>query len=441
MLPSKYDNTKIIEFAQRYGCDIVDKINLSRTKLDRVIIRTRCGHYTTQTINNFMKKKIGLYCEDCMEKILSKIYVGLECANPKCKKIFEPNEKSFLFCSKFCAYSREKNNDVKKKISYKVKEYVLGKEKNNIGITTTTYKDVYSEGSVFFNNLISAHYDFEITNRSCPYNHILKPRNINEQTEQINNKIWLPVSLKCSNSSTDEHYYFTLKRNFANIFVICISKENKKIWIFPPNFLQYKTKLKINKISPNRFDEFVVDSTNVISRLNEYYNTLSTFAVGKNDNLSFGFNEKNLHINVECEYIKKRHEHIKFLNFINPVSNFETYNFIVNGYKIQECVSFICFKTNNQIISIHKKRNGKSVPFEITDCDFYWFHERKNNNFYLVPNYILEKYGFLSSDDCKGKTTLCVEKNQNWLDEYKYDYSTINVEPYTSKLKKTFDTN
>jgi hypothetical protein len=57
----------------------------------------------------------------------------------------------------------------------------------------------------------------------------------------------------------------------------------------------------------------------------------------------------------------------------------------------------------------------------------------------MFPNDILKKYGFLSSDDFKGKTTLCVEKNQNWLDEYKYDYSTINVEPYTSKLKKTFD--
>ena len=435
---SKYNYLDVIEFAKKYDCEILNYKNPIEIMSNKLIIKCKCGHYTTETINNFIKKKIGIYCKDCMGKIvLNSNDTKFSCSNSKCKKLFFPNEKLFLYCCKFCSYSREKDTLTKIKISNKVKNNKLNKEK----IFDT---EIYKKGNIYLNNLIGNQFNFEITNRCCLYNHIIKPINKlnlfdNESLKsKSNNKIWLPIDVKYSNSSTDEYYNFTMRKNYKNILIICISLEENKIWIFPPNILDYTSKLKINKKTPNKFEQYYVNPDNIISILTNYYNKFNEIMVDKNDNLMENISDSNQHIKVEYEHKIKRLKYIDFIDFQNPISNFEPYNFIVNGYKVQECVSFISNSNQQQIVSIHKKQNGFSLPFYYTDSDFYWIHERNCDTFYLIPSNIMYENGLLDSESQKGKTTLNLDTNQYWLFKYKFSYITINIEPYKSTLMKVF---
>lgn len=444
---SKYTYLDVINFAKKYNCEILNYKNPLESTSNNLIIKCKCGHFTTETKNNFIKKKIGIYCKDCMEKITSNnTEIEFPCSNYKCKKLFVPNQKSFLFCSQYCSYSREKDEKTKIKISTKLKNNI-----KNVNNKQKSYdKNIYSNGNIYLNNLIGKTFNFEITNRCCHYNHIIKPietnssednqneKNQQNEKDQQNHKIWLPVEIKYSNSSSDEYYYFTMRKNYKNILIICVSLEENKIWIFPPNSFEYTSKLKINKSKPNRFEKYTVEQQNIIDILLNYYNTYKEIMVGKNDNLIENMPETNPHIKVEYEYKKKRLHYINFIDFQNPISNFEPYNFIINGFKVQECVSFTSTSNQNQIVSIHKKQNGYSTPFYYKDSDFYWIHERNSDNFYLIPSTVMYDYDFLDSEFKKGKTTINLNTNQYWLFKYKFSYSKINQEPHKSTLLKVF---
>lgn len=435
---SKYSYLDIIEFAKKYDCEILNYRNPIEITSNKLIIKCKCGHNTTETVNNFVKKKIGIYCKDCMNKIISNPNdIQLMCSNSKCKKLFIPNEKSFLYCCKFCSYSREKNTITKNKISNKVK--------NSMTIIDKSYdKEIYKKGNIYLNNLIGGQFNFEITNRCCHYNHIIKPINKSNlfdhqtNTNEINNKIWLPIEIKYSNSSTNEHYYFAMRKNYKNILIIFVSLEEKNIWIFPPNILEYTTKIKINKKKPNRFEQYYVKQEDIVNTLMDYYEKFKEILVDKNENLMVSIAKTNPHINVEYEHKIKRLKYINFIDFQNPISNFEPYNFIVNGHKVQECVSFISNANHRQTVSIHKKQNGLSLPFYYTDSDFFWIHERNCDNFYVIPSNIMYEKGLLDSESQKGKRTLNLETNQYWLFKYKFSYTTINIEPNKSNLLKVF---
>jgi hypothetical protein len=189
-------------------------------------------------------------------------------------------------------------------------------------------------------------------------------------------------------------------------------------------------------MSINKFVQYQTNPMDLVSELFKYYWIYTKLWVGKNDNLMIELSESNLHIRIEYEYKKKRLDTIKFLEFKNPISNFEQYNFIVNGFKIQECVSFVVKKYCYQIASIHKKNGGSTIPFTLEDSDFYWIHERLVDYFFLVPASVLYEYGYLSSPIKKGKTTINIDTNRVWLLPYNFSYKTINSPKESKRLKK-----
>lgn len=220
------------------------------------------------------------------------------------------------------------------------------------------------------------------------------------------------------------------------MITICVNLENKQIWIFPPDVYNYTTKLKINKDTPSKFDIYKVEVDDIIDKLNEFYNNCTDIYVSLNDNLEQELGESNNHMKIEYEFKYKRLKTIKYINFVNPISNFETHNFLINNYKIQECVSYVEAKTRHQIVSIHKKVKKIAVPYSYTDNDFYWIHERTHNNFYLIPADILHQREYLSSELVKGRNTLNIDKNQSWLIDYKFSYDNINELENKNKLLK-----
>lgn len=437
---TKYNYSNLVKFANKYDCEILDSEELINILPDRIKIKSKCGHNTMETINNFMKNKLGIYCKDCMNLILNTPNIlNITCSNSKCKKIFIPDIKSFLYCSKFCSHSREQSIGTKNKISTQIQKKLL--DKNILQNDSHLYKN----GNIYLNDIIQDDFYFEITNRCGAYNHIIKPKNLPDNNlldrDDVikQEKTWLPIEIKYSNSLDENYYYFSIhKKKNENMIMLYISLSDNSMWLFPPNIIKFVSKLKINKVGENQFSQYNINSKDLISKLKDFYHLYMDIRVGLSDSFT-AINTSNPHFQVENEYKKKRIDSIKFLQFQNPISNFESYNFSIGCYKIQECVSYISKTIHSQIVSIHKKSNGVNCAFSYLDNDFYWIHERICDNFYLIPSDILFQKEFLSSVTSKGKTSLNISTNQSWLSKFVFSYQTINEEENKNKILKMFN--
>jgi len=427
----------LVIYANKYGCKILDseEIFLSNTIL--IKIKSKCGHNTATTLPNFVKKKIGIYCKDCMGNILDSYnQIQLICSNPKCLKKFISTPKSFIFCSKYCASSREIKDTTKKIISNSVKKTINEKNINR----STDFRQIHYTGNNLLLSILSSNFDFELTNRSDIYNHIYKIKNIGSFNNTYNlDKIWCPIEIKYSLTADIDNYYFSLKKKYSDQILLFYNIKNNKFWLFPPNSLISGPKLKIN--IQNKFTEYLVDNNDeLIKRLNDYYTLYKDIHVSKLDNLTEKSHHPmlNTHVQVEYQYKLKRINLINFLHFQNPITNFETFNFLVNGYKVQECVCYISTKSSNQVATIHKKINGKTCPFDLTDNDFYWLNDRKDNYFYLMSSEQMYLKGFLSSDNVKGCTSICIETNMYWLNDYCFYYNSFDNIDNKNRLLSIF---
>lgn len=105
-----YDN--INNFCQKYGCKLISGENEIENKSFFAIL-SKCGHTIQSTFNSLLKKKIGIYCEDCVEDILSN-KKQVNCF--KCNTCIISVNDSFLYCSTKCSQSRTMTNEKKEKI-------------------------------------------------------------------------------------------------------------------------------------------------------------------------------------------------------------------------------------------------------------------------------------------------------------------------------------
>ena len=113
----------------------------------------------------------------------------------------------------------------------------------------------------------------------------------------------------------------------------------------------------------------------------------------------------------------------------------EVWDFEVNGLKIQEKVLIV--EEQFGVKANFSKNNGKynaRSPYEEGDNNFYWFHYQNKSIFYIIPESILIKDGFLKTTKNKGQTRMTLypmltleeareKKYRTWeLNKFLYDY-------------------
>ena len=102
-----YDNMSL--FCSRYNCEIITTEDKFIGENISIEIKSRCGHITFTTCSKLTRKKIGIYCNVCLETGKIK---GLYCVG--CNVLFVPLS-SILFCSEVCTKTREITEDTRKK--------------------------------------------------------------------------------------------------------------------------------------------------------------------------------------------------------------------------------------------------------------------------------------------------------------------------------------
>lgn len=307
-----------------------------------------CSHISNAVFVNFYYRKTGLRCKDCVGKNTSEILVL-----------------------------------------------------NNLNYKNYTNKIEY-EGIGILNDILIPYYIIKRTPEGCNCDITVK---IKEEEKDI----WIPIQVKTTEKQNNMNMYtFSLNNNtgkYKNIIVICVCINEQKVWVIPIDIIKSKHKINISTNKSN-YNEYLITDNNTIDKA---INKCLKYVV--QDNLEKLMTPSTYLQKREQDYIRKREKYISFLKYEYPEIQGSCVDFIINGKKIQEKV--VGFDKNRQrLLCTVSKNNGKldgkrtTKVYDKGDNDYYWFHSSIDDRFWIIPEEILVKYGYIDYNNQKTKKTL-----------------------------------
>ena len=313
---------------------------------------------------------------------------------------------------KECATDKFCPNCVYKKRSILYKEDQSGENK-------IKHMKLESDSIIYLISQLENTFDIIKTFDSCLSDLIIKPKYILDD-------LWLGLQIKSTNTHNNlrNSYYFNIKKDYENLFVLCICYQNKKIWGFEnKNIKHLKTTLQIGYDSNSKYNNFEI-TNNLINILTNKYENLCKF------NKEYLLNQLSKTTLVEYNYYKYRENKINFINFIQNKNQGEVFDFKIGNKKVQEKVGKFkgdtnCKKYNYYDFNLSKcnGKNNKKIPYCEKDNDIYWFNCKDSSQFYVIPEFILIEKGYIGK-----KTSIIISKkniNKLWLNDYMFDYEDL----------------
>lgn len=259
----------------------------------------------------------------------------------------------------------------------------------------------------------------------CKADLAIKPNDIIEDK-------WIGIQIKSTltkvKNNNSEAYKFDMTKDYPDYIIICICLQDKNIWAFENNIVSHiKTTLTIGNKS--KYNKFKVEN-NIAHILGNYYNSIKKFTL-----INLDISQSN-NVKIEYKYRKIREEKISFLNFINNELEGLVYDFKINDKKIQEKVGGNLHKNKNSYSFCLTKMNGringkkKRQSYNKGDNDFYWLNCKDTMLFYIIPENILIKEGYIENSDGKLKNLIISKTNKKtfWTKEYLFDYDNLDKE-------------
>jgi hypothetical protein len=411
---------------------------------DTVCFQPRfCTHLKTIPIFNLLKKQGHRYCGICYEKFGITTYNKiLECVKEK-ECILVTTKKEFMDLnmstrSKFriigkCGHEYDMVywdlKDSKALCPPCIKIHMSETRKEFCAENKDYAQMVEIKGNELFINYLSS--DFEILCiLHCSADMLIKPKNIEED-------LWLPIQLKATiKKDSRNRYKFSIKNNdYTNTVLVCICISEEKFWVFKGDDIPEIDAISI--YNKSIYNKFLISNHEIIPYMFKLY-TESEINNSK-EVLSIPISEKH---KIEYKYKLIRENYFNnILIFEYPQTDSTVYDFICNGLKVQERVARP--EKNYYRIDIRKTKEKKEKqPYHENDNAIYWFHLKNTTIFYVVPNDIMKKLNYLTTDKEKGKTALLLYLNHKGnyniisleLNDYQFDYNNIDVD----KIKKIF---
>ncbi len=375
---------KVTNALQLEGCKIITsfkqfedyRLNITKNKYYghvRVDYTATCGHNANVAVTNFLVRKTGLRCKDCVKKNTTNI--------------------------------QKSRNHIETSII----------ENNGINIIEP---------------LLRVNYDFQRTKEGCLADVIIKRKT------QLEDK-WLNIQIKVTKQSVHKMYAFRgIKKSYKDMLLLCICTSESKIWILPYNILNIKDNGSLNISTRSKYNQYLIKNEEIHKAIETYYDSCKQTTLNKANSPICILQQR------EQEYILKRELAIPYLKYeYLQVQNTPT-DFIVNGKKIQEKVmgtiksGIVAFIASNN----GKKENGKRNhrTYRYGENDYYWLHSSIDSRFWIIPQDVLLKYGYISkADETLKHARLYIGKtytNIEWIKQYEYNYDNIN----TTKIKSIF---
>ena len=198
---------------------------------------------------------------------------------------------------------------------------------------------------------------------------------------------WIGLQFKTTKSIYKDNYYsFHLKKDYEDLYIFCMSLEEKKMWVFPYDAVKGKVKISIGS-TKSKYDKY--ELKDIIQTIEKCYSS----------GVKFKFDALNLPICIyqqrEQDFRKMREIAIPFLNFEYEEIEGTVYDFKVGNMKIQEKVGGVRYDRNTigayqfQLAknSGSKKKLGYFAKkcYNKNDNNFYWLNCPNKEEFYVIP--------------------------------------------------------
>jgi hypothetical protein len=367
MINYTYEKTK--EILEAEGCELItseDEFNIDAQKKKHLTVKTLCGHIVEDfNIYVFIRFKVGLRCKKC------------------------------------------------------TKENMISDNKKMFGDTTDgsymNFLEYY--GISLITKWIEKNFILEKTNDACLADIIIKPKNIYDD-------IWLPIQLKFTMNEINNSYSFHINNNYKDMYLFAMCLCNEKIWLINGNELSNVLKLTISDVHSEKYDKFFVLKDGLNNKFITMYNDNKIKKITKKE-ANRTTSEKH---QKEYDYRELREEKINFLSFEYPKISCMVYDFKINGYKIQEKITFK--KNIYDFAILHKNGGTKSgnqskIPYDKGDSDFYWFNFQDKNTFYIIPEDALICQNLINVENNSAVRNINFS-TYRWTDEYRYTYDNLD---------------
>jgi len=343
--------------------------------------------------------------------------IKIKCINKNCNEIRILPIKGIKKDSKKC-----KNCSNKKK-SENMKIKTLDKNNNTINPFFQYETNVYD----ILNNLLKNNFIVKKTNDGCKCDMYVKLKN--------NNNKWLKIQLK-SSKFNGRLYSFALHNNkYTNMLVICYHLIDKKMWIIDGDKLPQVNKLTIGK-KTSIYNKYIVNIENITETIIDYY---KSFILFDEKEILEQMSRANL---IEHEHRIKRENKLKnIVNIKYPKNDNMVYDVLINNHKVQDKAGRKKTKNGNDYYEfvIKKSKNNKKW-YNKNDNDFYWFYNKFNNMFLLIPEKELIKHNYINYENNKNKLMSSFTINfenitTNKFSNYVFDYNKLDI----NKISKLFE--
>jgi hypothetical protein len=265
--------------------------------------------------------------------------------------------------------------------------------------------------------------------------------------------IWLQIQLKSTKEKTrfNEYRFDMKKKDYSGMIVICTCVDDERFFFYDGVDIKDTSTLHISLRKENKI-ESEIPKINLTETLIHRYNNFELFDY---ELMSFGDADVPLFImhKREREFIVNRETKLPFIKFEYQEIDNMVYDFIINGFKIQEKVCQIDMIDKTIIkctICKNKYRNGKKSirgPYCKGDNNFYWFHHPNKELFYVIPEEVMLKWDKLETDTNDGRRSIrlypyhSIDDLENKMtkeaNDYLFFYDNLDI----SKLKLLFNIN
>lgn len=430
-MPIKYTFEQVKNTFIQNNCILLDNEYINQ--LQKINYIASCGHTNITMFKQFVKG-VGIKCKNCALSVLTYESVCKSFEDKECKLCYTKEEFVDFYI----------NNSQKIKYIASCGHENLVRLKNftslnqgincpscvniNTGIFLTNLRSGPNGNSSleqefscinYFIDLVKDKFIIKKTFDGCKADIVIKPLNSVED-------LWLGIQVKTTNIKTERsQYYFRLNNSkYENCLLLCMCETDKKIWLIPYEDIVDQQTIGIAQKS--KYNKYEIKS-NLSENIQKYYNSTNKFCFEiLNTPISYSHKQEQVYRNY-------REQKIDFIEFKNNSIEGLVYDFMINNKKVQEKVGTICKPNNPNMFSFtlnkYKCRvDSKCVQqnYQEGDNDLYWLN-CKNNNFYVIPEYILIEKGFVGKDCKKEKLYVSpTNKNTEWCNEYLFNYDNVD---------------
>ena len=349
---SKLKYKEVKDEFEKHNCKLLmteDEFNKKtrRTVSEKYNYTAQCGHNHEVTLTSFKDKLSGLICPKCVILDRSIKYNDMkeEFEKHNCELLMTEEEfdlKPRKISEKYnytasCGHNNEVRFGAFKYNSSGIicpncvllQDSIIKKEKYRLNPVLSN--DLEYNNILYLITLVAETFDVKFNYEGCLADCCIKPKNVIEDS-------WLRIQMKTTSKPTSSRYQFGCSNRYINCLIMCICDSDKKMWIFDGN------KMTINGISitliKSKYNDFeITTNTILLEKITHFYNTLPK------DEFEIIDIPINPDQKLEKEYRKYRETMIYCISFTNHERHGLVYDFMINGFFIQEKV---CSKMKNR---------------------------------------------------------------------------------------------